>query len=227
MVLSRRHAVAGVAVLIVLAASLLASPTAFLDRIRGLLFSPWFPVVLLGLYAVRPALAWPISVLSALVGFRYGLVVGLPTALVGVVATSLVPYAVARRLRPAGREGAFGRAIDASDRFFATTGDLRGVLAARLAPVPADVISGAAGVAGVSVPAFVVGTAVGELPWTMAAVAAGTSMGRFAAEGVTFDPRLVVVGVFGAGLLLVGPVVRLGRNAIDRVRGRGWADASR
>lgn len=58
------------------AAAVVVRPTRVLGALRHAAASPWFPAVLVALYAVRPFLAWPISALSLLVGFKYGLVVG-------------------------------------------------------------------------------------------------------------------------------------------------------
>lgn len=195
------------------AVGLLVSPAAVAAWLGGLLFSPWFPLLLAGLYLVRPALAWPISAISALVGFRYGFAVGLPVALLGAVGTSLLPYAVVRYLRS--DTGWTGRATHGSEAYFRAAGDLRGVAAARLAPTPPEAISGAAGMARVPVPAFVAGTLVGELPWTVAAVLAGSSMRRLGAGGPVVDVRLVVAGLLLAALLLAGPA----RRALGRRRG--------
>lgn len=187
---------------------LVHSPASVLARLTTLVFEPWFPAVLVGLYLLRPFLAWPITALSVVVGYRYGLVIGVPIALLGAVATSLIPYGVARTLP---RSGLFGRFAGGSERFFDATGDLRGVVAARLAPTPAEAISGAAGAARVSLPAFVVGTLLGELPWTVAAVAAGDALPRLSTvglSGIDPDPRLAVAAALLAGLLLSGPAYR-------------------
>lgn len=194
------------------AVGLLVSPMTVLDRLGALLFSPWFPLVLVGLYLLRPALAWPITALSVLVGYRYGLALGLPIALAGAVGTSLIPYAVARRLRT--DAGWIGRATAGSERYFSATGDLRGVIAARLAPTPAEAISAAAGVARVPVAVFVAGTLVGELPWTVAAVLAGHSMRRLSPGDAAPDPWLVLAGVLVAALVLAGPAYRFARGRI-------------
>lgn len=192
------------------AAGLLFSPGTVLGRLGGLLYSPWFPAVLVGLYLLRPALAWPITAISALVGYRYGLVVGLPVALAGVVLTSLPAYVAARYVRS--DRGWIGRATAGSERYFATAGDLRGVVAARLAPTPAEATSAAAGVAKVSLGAFVLGSIVGELPWTVAALVAGESMRRGSQGGSIADPWLVVAGLLGAALVLAGPAYRVARR---------------
>jgi len=206
-VFDRRQVIAGTAVLVVVGAYLLVSPGGALARLGTVVAQPWFPVVLVGLYLVRPLFAWPITVLSALVGFRYGVTLGVPIALVGAVATSLIPYAVGRRLRT--DHGWVGRVTAGGESYFRTAGDLRGVVAARLAPTPAEAISAGAGVAAVPVPAFVLGTMLGELPWTVAAVAVGASLESTAGLGaVAVDPLFVVGGGLAAALLLAGPLYR-------------------
>ena len=188
------------------AVGLVLSPATVIEELEGLLHSPWFPLILVGLYLLRPLLAWPITAISVLVGYRYGLVVGVPVALAGVVVTSLIPYTAARYLRT--DDGWVGRVTAGSERFFGATGDLRGVVAARLAPTPAEPVSAAAGVAGVPVRAFVLGTLLGELPWTLVAVVAGDSMRRFSLAGAVVDARLVVAGLLAALLVLARPTYR-------------------
>jgi uncharacterized membrane protein YdjX (TVP38/TMEM64 family) len=207
----RRHRLAAGAVALgVVCGWVVLSPAVAVRGLRDLLTSPWFPAVLVGLYLARPFLAWPITLLSALVGFRYGVVAGLPLALAGAVATSLIPYAAGRRVPPG--SGLLGRLRAGSRRFFDSTGGFRGVTAARLAPTPAEAVSGAAGAAGVSLPAFVLGTLVGELPWTVAAVVAGASMGRLAPETPALGPWLTAAGVLAALALLAGPAYRYART---------------
>jgi uncharacterized membrane protein YdjX (TVP38/TMEM64 family) len=203
--LPTRRVAAGLAVAGLLVAGLLVSPTRLGPALGAVLASPWFPAVLVGLYLLRPLLAWPITALSVLVGYRYGLAVGVPVALAGAVLTSLVPFAVARRVEPGG--GVFGRLSAGSRQFFGATGDLRGVTATRLAPTPAEAVSLAAGTAGVGPGAFVLGTLVGELPWTVAAVLAGTSMRRLSVTAAV-DPVVYVGGALAAALALAGPAYR-------------------
>lgn len=217
--IARRHVAAGVAVGALLALGFVVSPAAAMDRLRSVVFSPWFPVVLAGLYLLRPLLAWPITALSVLVGYRYGLTLGVPVALLGAVVTSLLPYAAARYLDT--DAGLVARARAGSERFFSATGDLRGVTAARLAPTPAEVVSIGAGMGRVSVSAFVLGTLVGELPWTIAAVVAGRSMRELSLSGVeTADSLLVAGGLLAALVLLAGPAYRL--FGAWRARTRWW-----
>ncbi|WP_336036628.1 TVP38/TMEM64 family protein [Halobacterium yunchengense] len=195
----KRYA-AGVAVAALLVAAALARPDRAFGALRVALASPWFPVVLVGLYAVRPLLGWPISLLSALVGFRYGLLVGVPVALAGAVATSLLPYAAGRYAPADGR--LFGRFSDGSERYFDAAGPLRGLVAARLAPTHPEPVSAAAGAGGVPLRAFAAGTLLGELPWVVGAVAVGSGLDAFTMAATDLDTVYVVGGLVVAGALL-------------------------
>ncbi|MFB6172345.1 MAG: TVP38/TMEM64 family protein [Haloarculaceae archaeon] len=203
---TRRRVALGAGLALLVALAVLVSPDAVFARTRSVVASPWFPALLVALYLFRPFVGWPVSLLSALVGYRYGLAVGLPIALVGAVFTSLVPFAAGRYVAP--RDGFLGRFATGSERYFSEVGHLRGLIAVRLAPTPAEATSTAAGAAGVSLSAFVVGTALGELPWTVAAVLAGRSLARFDPGSLSPDPRLVVAAVAVAALLLAGPAYR-------------------
>jgi uncharacterized membrane protein YdjX (TVP38/TMEM64 family) len=210
---TRRRAAVGLGLLALFAVGAAVAPERVFARLRWAVDSPWFPLLLVGLYAVRPFLAWPILVLSALVGFRYGPTVGVPVALAGAVATSLIPYAAGRRAAAGvATGGALGQLVAGSERYFAAAGDLRGVVAARLVPTPAEAISAAAGMGGVSLGAFALGTAVGELPWVVAAVVAGSSARRLAAAGFRPDPGLVAALLAAGLLLLAAPAYRIYRE---------------
>lgn len=200
---SRRRLLGLAALLAFVAVAAVASPARTFDAVRGVIDSPWFPVVLVGLYAVRPFLAWPVMLLSALVGYRYGLLLGVPVALVGAVATSLLPFYAGRYL--SAESGLLGRATAGSAGYFEHTGDVRGVTAARLAPTPAEAVSTAAGAGGVTLSAFALGTLAGELPWTVVAVGIGASLDHFTISAVHADP-LVVAALAAVGVAtLLGP----------------------
>lgn len=188
----------------VLALSLALSPSRFLSSLVALGDDPLaFGLVLVALAVVRPFLAWPVGVLAGLAGYVLGLA-GLPVAFAVVVLTTLPPYVLARTTRPTG--GVLGWAGETGAALFATTGDTRGVLAARLAPVPTDVVSYGAGLARVRPRPYLVGTAIGEVPWVVASVVAGSSMERLTTEGLSAGLPLVVGAAAVATLLLAGPV---------------------
>lgn len=204
-----RRQLAGTALFLAVAAAatVVLSPAGVLAWLSGLASDPVaFALALAALYAIRPLFAWPISPISALVGFVLGVTYGVPVALVGATLTCLPPFFVARY---AGRTGGlFGRLNDAGRDVVAATGATRGVLAARLSPLPADPVSYGAGVAGVSTPAYVVGTVLGEIPWVIVEVLAGASMRQVATHGLTAGLHVLVVAFAASLLLLAGPAYR-------------------
>jgi uncharacterized membrane protein YdjX (TVP38/TMEM64 family) len=182
----------GVALLVALGAWL-TSPRALLAHLAWFAADPWRLGAALCLLAlVRPLLAWPTTLLAVVAGYGYG-VAALPLALALIVLTSLPPFWFARRNRGGGRFSVAG------ERVVDRAGDLRSVVISRLLPAPSDVVSAAAGVAGVRTRQFALGTAVGELPWATAGVLAGASLVDVANAGLSaaVDPRLV------AAMLLV------------------------
>jgi uncharacterized membrane protein YdjX (TVP38/TMEM64 family) len=203
---------AGLAVLgaVALVAALTFSPAGVARRVTALAADPWtFGAVLLVAYLLRPVVAWPISLLSVVVGVGFG-PVGVPVALGGAVLTCLPPYLIARRLgHDAGLLGTLG---DHGRHYFSTTGHLRGVAAARLAPIPADPVSYTAGLSNVPVGQYALGTALGELPWVTAAVLVGASAETITTEGVHGGPALLVGATGLAVLLLSGPAYQVLRQ---------------
>jgi uncharacterized membrane protein YdjX (TVP38/TMEM64 family) len=196
---------------IAVAAALSTSPETILGEIdtlagRPALLAAALPV----LYLVRPLLAWPISALSVLLGYLFG-PVAIPVALAGAVLTTLPAYLLARRL---GHDaGLLSRVGDAGTVVRRTTGDLRGVIAVRLAPLPTDPVSYAAGLAEVPFRPYALGTALGEAPWVGTAVLLGASMGQLAATGPAASPLLL--GTAAAVALLMA----LSRPAYRRLSG--------
>ncbi|OLZ42628.1 hypothetical protein A6E15_04545 [Natrinema saccharevitans] len=203
------------------AAGLLVSPPTAIGAVDSLAADPLpFGLVVAALYLVRPLLAWPTTPLAAVVGYGYGVAVGVPVALAGVVVTVLPIFLAARWI--AGDESVSGncdesgfleRAGDAAGRYYETAGPLRGVVASRLAPIPSDVATCAAAVSGVPHRWFLVGTAIGELPWTVAAVVVGASAATATTGGIG-DAGLAVslAGLLAACLLLAGPAYRTLRS---------------
>ena len=200
---------AGLALLaVVVAASVAVGPDYLLETARGVADRPaLFGGLLVGAYLVRPLFAWPTTLVAVLAGYGFGPVVGFPVALAGTTASAFLPFLVARYVGEG--SGLVARLADSGERFFAATGDLRGMVVSRLLPAPSDPVSAAAGLSGVSTGAFVVGTAVGEVPWTVAAVLAGGSLERLSVAGASaVGWELVAAAVAIAVALLAGPVVR-------------------
>lgn len=211
----RRAVVAAVIVAVVAGASLAVSPSATLALLESLTTDPVrFGVAIALCYALRPLVAWPTTLVAVVVGYGYGIAFGIPIALAGAVLTSAPAFAVGRYFgnddgNPLSWLAPGERFLDAVDAYFETTGDFRGVTAARLAPIPADAVTAAAAMTGVSIPAFVAATLVGELPWTIAAVLVGNSIGSLTTHGVdAVDLPLVLGLAIAAAVVLAGPLYR-------------------
>ncbi|MFB6116953.1 VTT domain-containing protein [Halosegnis sp.] len=204
---TRRQAV-GVGTLVAVAgtAALIGSPSDIARQLVTLADRPLRFGLLLGTgYLLRFLVAWPISILSVTVGVALG-PAGVPIALGGAVVTCLPPYLLAGRVR----DGPLGTLGEQGRRYFTATGDLRGTVAARLAPLPADPVSYTAGLAGVRPGAYALGTALGELPWVTAAVLVGAGAGRLT---VGETSPIVFIGAAALALLvLAGPLYRLLRT---------------
>ena len=196
------------AVGVVAVVSLVVSPNEVLAAATAATADPAvFALAILALALVRPVVAWPMTPLVGLVGYVLGVTpLALALGVAVAVGTSVLPYCLARRYRPT--EGLLGWAGDAGADCFETAGDVRGVVAARLAPLPTDVVSYGAGLSGVTVEPYLLGTALGELPWVVAALLAGSSMESLATEGLSAGLPLVVGGLAVCALLLGGPVYR-------------------
>jgi uncharacterized membrane protein YdjX (TVP38/TMEM64 family) len=182
-----------------------SSPSWVLGRLTWVAADPIrLTAALVAVAVVRPLFAWPTTLLAVVAGYGLGLA-GVPLALGLVVLTSLPPYWLA------GRGTGDGRVAAAGERLVAETGDLRGVVGSRLLPLPSDVVSAGAGVAGVSTRAFALGTAVGEVPWVTAGVVAGDSVAtlRTASLSAAMDPSAVAGAAALAALIFAGPVYRL------------------
>jgi uncharacterized membrane protein YdjX (TVP38/TMEM64 family) len=154
--------------------------------------------------ADRPTSYARTGLLAVAAGYGLGLA-GFPLALALVVATSFPPYWIA------GAGAGDGTLATAGERLVAETGDLRSVVGSRLLPLPSDVVSAGAGVAGVPARTFALGTAIGEVPWVAAGVVAGDSFGALdgASLAAAMDPRVAVGAAILAALAFAGPTYRL------------------
>jgi uncharacterized membrane protein YdjX (TVP38/TMEM64 family) len=95
----------------------------------------------------------------------------------------------------------------AGESIVTATGELRGMIAARLSPAPADSVSIGAGLVGVSGWNFALGTLIGELSWAIFYVTVGQSLRSFSSDSlqtVNFEFLLGVNSI--AVLLLARPI---------------------
>lgn len=202
-----RRQVVGMASLGAIAAiaAVLFSPSTVVGYLEHLATHPLqFGLALLAVYLVRPFLLWPVSSLALVLGYVYGPVVALPVAVVGAAVSGLPPFFVARYART--DAGLFGSVAETGRRLTDAVGETRGVLAARLSPVPGDPISYASGLSEVSLGAFLLGTVVGEVPWALVTVFAGASMRTLSVTGFTLSPAAVIAFAGLGVIVLAGPL---------------------
>jgi uncharacterized membrane protein YdjX (TVP38/TMEM64 family) len=196
---------------VALGAAALFSPATVVAELEHLATHPaQFALVLAAVYLVRPFLLWPVSSIALVLGYLYGPAVALPLALAGAALTGLPPFLVARY---ASDEGLLGFVGNSGRQLVDAVGETRGVLAARLSPVPGDPISYAAGLSDVSVGAFLLGTVVGEVPWALVTVFTGDSMRRLSVTGFSVSPAALVAMAGLAIIVLSGPLYSHYREA--------------
>ena len=215
-----RAIVGTILVTVIVGAGAIVSPSTAITAVESLAADPvLFGAVVAGLYLVRPLFAWPTTPLAIVVGYGYGVSLGVPIALVGVVVTVIPVFFAARWFvdpadcstsATARNSDLVARAGDAIRRYYRTAGPIRGVTASRLAPIPSDVSTCAAAASGVRLRHLVVGTAIGELPWTVAAVIVGASAATITTGGLgELGLALTAACLLAAGVLLAGPLYRV------------------
>ncbi len=205
--LADRRLVALSTLAFVLGAALLISKATVMAGVETVASDPaLFAIAVVLLYALRPLVLWPTTLVAVAVGYGFGIALGFPIALLGAVFTSIPAFYAGRWVAAGWDCGVAARLADAGSRFFDATGDFRGVVAGRLAPVPADAVSAAAGMGGVRLRVLAAGILVGELPWTIAAVVVGNSLHTISTGGLgSIGTQLGVVTTLAALLLVAGP----------------------
>ncbi len=158
-------------------------------------------------YLIRPFVLWPLSLASVFLGYLVGFPSGVPLVLTGTLVTCLLPFLLADYFQDV--NGYVSRISETGESIVTTTGELRGMVAARLSPAPADSVSIGAGLAGVSSWNFALGTLIGELPWAIFYVTIGQSLRTFSSDSVqTVNIEFLLIVSCVAVLLLARPVYR-------------------
>lgn len=158
-------------------------------------------------YLIRPFVLWPLSLASVFLGYLVGFPSGVPLVLTGTLVTCLPPFLLADYFQDV--NGYVSRISATGESIVSTTGELRGMVAARLSPAPADSVSIGAGLAGVSSWNFTLGTLIGELPWAIFYVTIGQTLRSFSSDSVqTVNIEFLLIVSCVAVLLLARPVYR-------------------
>lgn len=154
----------------------------------------WGPALFVVVYAIRPLVLFPASILTILGGLAFGPVWGVIWTTVAANASTAVTYAVGRALGADATAGrtvpVIGRLVErAHDRPFETT------LVMRLLYLPFDPVGYAAGFVGLPFRPFMAGSALGILPGTVAFVGFGASIDALDEGTPSVDWRLLLASL--------------------------------
>lgn len=184
-----------------------------------------------GAFAILSGVALlPTYAQAALGGYAFGMMFGLPAALVGFAGGAVIGYVIARRasgdrvarlVRDHPKWQAVRDALvrdSERNSFWKTTGM---VALLRMPPNSPFALTNLV-MASVKVPwaSFVIGTVVGMLPRTAVAVWIGATVGMDDKGGFATPLWLKITGIV-AGLAVLGIVAMIADRALKRVTGRG------
>ncbi|MCA9837782.1 MAG: TVP38/TMEM64 family protein [Trueperaceae bacterium] len=164
--------------------------------LQGFSSSQFGPLLLLGIFIIRPVFLLPISILNVFAGFAYGPIWGSLYAVIATLISASIPYGMGRffgtGFKPEQLETKLVRRM--RERSFDT------ILLSRLIFIPGDLVNYAAGFLRISFIAFVLATALGGIPSLLMTTLAGASIeGQFAFTGL----RLNIWYLVASGGLLI------------------------
>lgn len=160
-------------------------------------FGWWAPLLYIVLYAVRPVILFPASLLSLAGGLAFGALWGTVFTVIGAMAGAALSFAAARhlgksltRLEWKGNMKKLQQQLEKRGLFY--------VLLLRMIPLfPFDLISYLSGVSNIRFRHFIIGTLFGIIPGTFAFNFLGSSL----ASGGIRD-ILIAVAIFIAALVI-------------------------
>ncbi len=179
----------------------LGSLQSFIDIASG---AWWAFLAFILIYAIRPLVLFPATLLTLAGGLLFGPVIGVAATVVGANASAMVAYWVARNLgfEPSEDEEAAGLLKRWSNRMreesFVT------VLLMRFAFLPYDLVNYAAGFLRIRPLAFLVATALGSLPGTISFTLAGASITSLEDGPSGIDTNVLIASavIFVASLVI-------------------------
>jgi len=160
--------------------------------------SMWGPVIYIALYAVRPLILFPATLLTALSGTLFGFWWGITYTIIGENASANFAYTIGRF---------FGKDLRLEDSFIGKwvtwlkKRPFESVLFMRLFYFPFDLTNYGSGVLKVSWPSYSLATFIGILPGltTFVALGAAISVDEFRTNGLSFDafnPKFIALSIF-------------------------------
>lgn len=164
----------------------------FIDLVRG----QWWAILLfIVVYAVRPLVLFPASLLTITGGLLFGPVFGVLATVIGANASAMVAYWLARSLGFERKEdpdtaGLLARwSTRMREESFVT------IMIMRFAFLPFDLVNYAAGLLRIRPVAFLLATAIGSIPGTISFTLAGASIESIMTGPSGVDPTVLIASV--------------------------------
>lgn len=176
-------------------------------RLATLLTASAFgPLLYMLIYALRPLILFPATVLTLLGGFLFGPLWGVVYTVIGANTSAMVAYTVGRFFGKGLLDSTEGSSL--IDRF---SGRIRknsfeAVLIMRLIFLPYDLVNYLSGFLRIDWKAFLLATIIGSIPGTISFVLLGSSFGTLD-ELLAGDIRLNPVALGASVALIVGSIV--------------------
>ena len=170
-----------------------AQPKLIARALRGVMDSPWLPVLILGVYVLSNAIMFPITVLCLATILALGTHPGFLYATVGSLAAALVTYAIGRRYG-AGQVNKLGiRSLERLSEGLRKGGVVQVTILRLLPLAPFSIVNVMAGAARVRVVPCAIGTILGMLPGNLVFTAFGRQLRQLIAN--PSPTELAVLGV--------------------------------
>jgi len=165
----------------------------FIDAVRG----KWWAIMLfVAVYAIRPLILFPASLLTIAGGLLFGPILGVAATIAGANSSAMVAYWLARSL------GVEGKADDSDTAGIVARWSNRmreesfvTILIMRFAFLPYDLVNYAAGLLRIRPLSFLLATAIGSLPGTVSFSLAGASIESLEDGPSGIDPRVLIASV--------------------------------
>jgi uncharacterized membrane protein YdjX (TVP38/TMEM64 family) len=177
----------------------------------------WALLAFFVIYAIRPLVLFPASLLTIGGGVLFGPVVGVAATIAGANASAMVAYWMARSLGfqtngSEETEGILSRwSVRMRSESFTT------VMVMRLAFLPYDLVNYAAGLLRIRPISFLAATAIGSLPGTIAFTLAGASVDRIE-DGAAVVNGTVLLASVTLFVVSVGVAQYVKRTQYDTVQ---------
>lgn len=167
----------------------------------------WGPMLFMTIYAFRPLILFPASILSIAGGLAFGAIFGFIYVMIGAVLSAIVAYLIARRFNHTFIKKIQDPRVQLVTAKMEEKGFLY-VLLLRLAPLlNFDLVSYSAGLANVKLKAFTLATIIGIIPGTFGYIFLGSSL----AEG---DIRVILLGLAFFAVVITVPIIYRKKMAV-------------